>query len=333
VRKKFIPNPTRGRETALLPVLLAWLLLLPIAGGGRYAMANQAKPAQAEDNQSLLAQARTKVEAKSFSDAEALTRSFLALQDNSADGHYLLAYILSREKKARDSLNEYTRAAQLRSPGANDLKMVAVNYVLLGDYVDADRWFTKALDMNPSDAEGWYYLGRTRYNENRFAGAIDAFEHCLKLDARTVEAENNLGLSYQGLNRNEEAVQAFQTAIDWQADRDRKDAQPFLNLGMVLAEKEHPEAALPNLQQAVTIAPQNPRAHEQLGRLYLKLKQREPARQELEKAIALAPDSASLHYELGIAFRDQGLKTEAQREFDRCTQLNATHSSVETPNP
>jgi hypothetical protein len=39
-----------------------------------------------------------------------------------------------------------------------------------------------------------------------------------------------------------------------------------------------------------------------------------------------------LHYELGINYRDQGSKDQAKKEFDRCTELNATHSSVDTPN-
>ncbi|HXP09372.1 MAG TPA: tetratricopeptide repeat protein, partial [Acidobacteriaceae bacterium] len=116
----------------------------------------------------LLAQARAAVEAGSFSSAETLARKYVSQEDASADGHYLLGYILSREGKAKESLGEYTRAAQLRPPSANDFKVVAVNYVRLGDFLDADQWFTKALEMNPADADGWYYLGRTKYNENRF---------------------------------------------------------------------------------------------------------------------------------------------------------------------
>jgi Flp pilus assembly protein TadD len=279
-----------------------------------------------------LAQARTAIEAGSFSNAEAVVRKYLSQQDASADGHYLLGYILSREGKAKESLAEYTSAAQLRSPTANDLKVVSVDYVLLGDLVDADRWLTKALSWNPSDADGWYYLGRTKYNENRFAEAIDAFQKCLKLDARNVKAEDNLGLSYEGLNQIEQATQAFRTAIAWQEGAGQKNAQPYLNLGMLLAEQEGPEAGIAYLQEAVALAPQNAKTHEQLGRAYLKLKQWKAAHEELEKAVQLAPNSSSVHYELGISYRDQGLKDEAKKEFDRCTELNATHSSVDTPN-
>lgn len=280
----------------------------------------------------LLAQARTAVEAGSFSSAEATVRKYLSQQDASADGHYLLGYILSREGKAKESLAEYTRAAQLRNPTANDLKVVAVDYVLLGDLVDADKWLTKALSWNAADADGWYYLGRTKYNENRFAEAIEAFQKCLTLDARNVKAEDNLGLSYEGLNQPTQAIEAFRTAIAWQDGASQKNAQPYLNLGMLLAEQEGPEAGVSYLQEAVGLAPQNAKAHEQLGRAYLKMKQWKNAHEELERAVALAPNSSSLHYELGISYRDQGLKDQAKKEFDRCTELNATHSSVDTPN-
>ena len=279
-----------------------------------------------------LARARTALRAGSSSSAEAMVRKYLSQNDTSADGHYLLGYILSHELKAKESLAEYTRAAQLRPPTANDLKVVAVDYVLLDDFADADRWLTKALGRNPSDADGWYYLGRTKYNENRFSEAIDAFQRCLKLDTHNVKAEDNLGLSYEGLNQTQQAIQAFQTAIAWQTDGSKKDAQPYLNLGMLFAEQGHPDAGLVYMQEAVALAPQNAKAHEQLGRAYLKLKRLKDAQGELEKAVQLAPNSSSLHFELGINYRDQGLKDQAKKEFDRCAELNANHSSVDTPN-
>jgi tetratricopeptide (TPR) repeat protein len=291
-----------------------------------------APPVPSEAMNALLVQATATAKAGSFSDAEAMVRKYLSQQDASADGHYLLGFILSHEKKAKESLAEYTRAAQLRTPTANDLKMVAVDYVMLGDLLDADRWLTKALSWNPSDADGWYYLGRTKYNENRFAEAIDSFQQCLKLDPHNVKAEDNIGLSHEGLSQTEQATQAFQTAIAWQSGATGKDAQPYLNLGMLLAEQDNPEAGLPYLQEAVALAPRNAKAHEQLGRAYLKLKRWQDSHDELEKAVQLAPNSSSLHYELGISYRDQGLKDQAQKEFDRCTELNATHSSVDTPN-
>jgi hypothetical protein len=33
-----------------------------------------------------------------------------------------------------------------------------------------------------------------------------------------------------------------------------------------------------------------------------------------------------------MTYREQGLKERAKQEFDRCDALNATHSSIDTPN-
>ena len=111
---------------------------------------------------------------------------------------------------AKASLAEFTAGAKFHDPSAADLKVVAFDYVLISDYADADKWLTKMLEWAPSDSEGWYYLGRTKYNENRFAEAITAFQRCLKLDPQNVKAEDNLGLSFAGLGRNEEAAKTEQ---------------------------------------------------------------------------------------------------------------------------
>ena len=124
---------------------------------------------------------------------------------------------LFKKQDPKSSLAEYTEGAKYRTPSAADLQAVASDYVLLKDYPDADQWFTKAVEWNPEVSLGWYYLGRTKYNENRFDEAIRAFQQCLKLDPRSVKAEDNLGLSYEGLNRTEEAIAAYRNAIAWEA--------------------------------------------------------------------------------------------------------------------
>lgn len=227
----------------------------------------------------------------------------------------------TKEAKAKASLAEYTEGAKYRVPGAADLKVVALDYILLGDYPDADKWLTRALQSTPADLESWYYLGRTKYNENRFEEAIDAFQRCLKLDPANLRAEYNQGLAYQGLGRTEDAAAAFRTAIARQEHRLNQDSEPFIDLGSLLLDENHPQEALPPLLQAVTISPQEFRAHEQLGRAYKYLDQLERAQAEFEKAVALAPQNPRLHYVLGQVYRKEGLAEKAKLEFDRSSAL------------
>jgi tetratricopeptide (TPR) repeat protein len=276
-----------------------------------------------------LAEARSLLDAGKPGDAERVVRAYLAEHKNSADGHYLLGYVLFKEQRAKDSLAEYTEAARYRTPRPADLEVVASDYVLLKDYPDADKWYTKAVEWNPEDALGWYYLGRTKYNENRFDEAVAAFERCLKLQPKDVKAEDNLGLAYEGLNRTEEAMAAYRQAIEWQASETQKNAGPYLDLGSLLVETGKATEGLPHLRQALAISPGDFRVHRQLGKAYTRLNDLEKARAELEKAIELAPDNAPIHSMLAQVYRRLGLTEKAKLENERYAKLTSGNSSSE----
>jgi Flp pilus assembly protein TadD len=295
-----------------------------------------------------LSQARSLLQEGNLAEAELAVRQYLTTHTNSADGHYLLGSIYFqevreqasphgqaefeysnpsvvdskfKEAKAKASLAEYTEGAKYRVPGVFELKVVAFDYILLGDYPDADKWLTHAVRSVPEDTEGWYYLGRTKYNENRFEDAIQAFQQCLKRDPTSVRAEYNLGLAYQGLGRIEDAAAAFRTAIAWQEHKLNQDSEPFIDLGSLLLDENQVQAALPYLLQSVAISPQKFRAHEELGRAYEHLDQLEKAQTEFEKAVALTPKNARLHYVLGQIYRKEGLAEKAKLEFNRSSSL------------
>ncbi|MBV9304673.1 MAG: tetratricopeptide repeat protein [Acidobacteriaceae bacterium] len=275
---------------------------------------------------SQLAEANSLLAKGMLAEAEGAARKYLAEHADSADGHYLLGYILFRRARASASLAEYTEGAKYRKPSAADLQVVGADYVVLGDFPDADKWFTKSVEWNPASVLGWYYLGRTKYNENRFEEAVVAFQRCLKLDDKHVKAEDNLGLSYQALGRLDDALQAYRNAIDWQSDAKVKNPGPFIDIGGLFLETNQPEKAVEYLQKALEIAPDDPKAHQQLGKAYFNLNNLPKALDELEKAAQLAPNNAPVHYILAQVYRKQGLGEKAKGEFDRYTKLSATHS-------
>ena len=299
-------------------------------------------------------------------EADRAVRQYLQNHPDSADGHFLLGHILFREiqaqatleppfpspahgpmggtrpmrsrsseapisetaqEMAKASLAQFTAGAEFHHPSAADLKTVALDYVLLSDYPDADKWFTKMLEWAPNDSEGWYYLGRTKYSENRFTEAIDAFQKCLKLDPQNVKAEDNLGLSFAGLGRNEEAAAAYHQAIAWQAQSLAKSPGPDIDMGSLLIDENRPHDAIAFLVDAIEIAPREWRAHELLGKAYLRVEDFPKAQTELEKAIELSPQTPNLNCMLAPVYRKQGLAEQAKAEYDRCAALTGAHST------
>lgn len=279
-----------------------------------------------------LVTARQLVMAGNAAASEHLLHDYIAKNPTSADAYFLLGYVYFREDKPKESLAAFTAGARYRYPAADDLKVVASDYVVLGDFPDAQKWFSKVTEERPSDADAWYLLGRTQYNEDQFADAIASFKKSLALRPRNVEAENNLGLAWQALNKSDNAAAAYRRAIAWQSAHP-VDAQPYLNLGVLLADQGHPRQAIPWLRQAAQLAPRNPRVHEELARALESSNRLPEAQHELEQAVALAPDASGPHFKLGRLYQREGLHTLAQQQFAICQKLYGTRSSTTTPNP
>ena len=276
---------------------------------------------------SPLASAQQLMHDGKFAQAEAMLRPLIAADPKAPEPRYLLAYSLLREDKPADSLKEYTTAAALHTPTAAELRNVALDYVLLKDLPDADRWMSRSLAMDDNDAETWYTMGRLRYTQGRYGDAVTCFQKTLALHPRSVKGENNLGLAYEGLNRNDDAVRAYRTAIAWQKDDPAPSEQPLLNLAILLQHRNQLQEAQQLLEQAAKIRPMEPRIHENLGQVYLHTGRPADAVKEFATAVELAPGNPRYHYLLGQAYRRNGADAQAKQEFARSAALNGTHST------
>lgn len=280
-------------------------------------------PPAASVDAGTLAQVQALLDAGKFHEAEGALRVYLRDNDRSAAGHAMLAYALLRENRPADSLKEYTRAAEIEKPSAQMLERVGQDYVLLADWPEADKWTLRAVQMDPTNADAWYSLGRIRYSEQRFSDALSCFQRALKLAPKSVKAENNLGLTYEALNQTDAAVEAYRQAIEWQdqGPREQLSEEPLLNLGIVLLHKGDLAGAQPLLTQAAALAPKDSRIREHLGQLYMQKADYAAAEHELQQACELDPKNSSLHFLLGQAYRHLGKLEEAKAEFTLSARL------------
>lgn len=284
-------------------------------------MATSDRPASLVDTENL-------VRAEVFGSAECSARRLVAAQPESAEAHYLLGYILNRTDKPDESLKEYTAGAKLRRPTSNDLAVVALDYALLKDYTDAAKWMNQALGGAPTNAQYWYYLGRIQYSLNAFDLARKAFEQSLSLQPNNARDLYNLGLTYEGLGRANEAIELYKQAIDSEPKGAANDAQPFYDLGSLLVRQNRTEEALPLLETAAELEPRNPGILERLAKAEGQLGQLEASREHLELAVSLRPKVSSLHFELGHIYQKLHMATEATQQFEICSSLAGTHSSI-----
>lgn len=261
-----------------------------------------------------------------FADAEACLRTFLTQHPDSADGAYLLAYVLFRENRPADSLAQYTQAARLKRPTADDFKIVGLDYVLLKDYPDAIKWLQQSVSENPGNAETLYYLGRAYYVQNTFDRAIDAFNRALSIDAQMIKAQENLGLAYEGKNDLQSAEACYRAAIRLASAQNSSDTVAYVSLADLLRRTGREADAIPLLDAADRAHGPSPKSEEIRGRILLEQNRLAEAEAQIRAAVAGKPQDGPLHYLLGRVLKREGKSTEAEQEFAQTRKLTSATS-------
>jgi tetratricopeptide (TPR) repeat protein len=122
----------------------------------------------------------------------------------------------SPEDQARDAYNAGVHVVEK----ADDLSADAARQTdarkqqkMLGkahsSYAAARKKFARATELNPRLAEGWNYLGYTSRKVGDYEAALAAYDHALGLKPGFPEAIEYRGHAYLGLNRLNDAKQAY----------------------------------------------------------------------------------------------------------------------------
>jgi tetratricopeptide (TPR) repeat protein len=271
--------------------------------------------------EALLYRAKSLINLSDFSGASASLDSYIASHPDSDDALYLLGYVEFRQDQPRQSLEVLARAAKVKAPQASDLKIAALDYVLLNDYESAARYLEQSLKMNSQDAEARYHLGRVRYQQNQFDPAIAAFEEVLRQEPANAKAEDNLGLCFEAKNQNDKAIVAYRKAIEMEKTASAQSAQPYVDLGKLLNTLNRATEAESALSESIKIEPDSAPAHYELGRALFLLGRLQDSQSQLIEAIRLDPDNSSPHYLLGRVYSRMGKSDFAQEQFKMTENL------------
>jgi tetratricopeptide (TPR) repeat protein len=267
---------------------------------------------------------------KQFEDADTALQAYVSGHPQSEEAAYLLADTYFRENKPKQSLEQFTAAAKIKTPTANDLEIVALDYVLLTDYRDAGNYLEQSLKIDPTNVEVRYHLGRVRYQQNQFDQAIAAFKQVLKSDPGNIKAQDNLGLSLEAENQIDQAIAEYRKAIALEEAATVHSEQPYLNLGTLLNKTNKSDEAAILLGKAKEIDPKSSKIRYELGKAFFDLNRLEDARREVEGAIRLDDKNAPSHYLLGRVYQRAGKSDLAAQQFKLTDALMSAQG--ESPN-
>ena len=105
--------------------------------------------------------------------------------------------------------------------------------------------------------------GSLLFKKGLYREAIPEFAKAIELEPDFAPAYNGLGMSYAVLNDFERAEKNFRRVIELSPGID----QGYLNLGLLYELKGEPSKALPLLEKALLLNPENPKTKEHLQKL------------------------------------------------------------------
>lgn len=142
---------------------------------------------------------------------------------------------------------------------------------------------------------------------------------------RQAEVHNNKGVELAEQGRFEEAIAAFNRAIEIYP----KYENAHNNLGLALgSQKQFSEAAV-EFQHALAINPQNVETYNNLGIALGSQGKFSQAIAAFRQAIKIEPDDPNSHQNLGVAFWSQGKKPEAVTSLEKARELYSVQNNTD----
>jgi Flp pilus assembly protein TadD len=193
----------------------------------------------------------------------------------------------------------------------------ARQYHQAGNLREAERHYRQALQMSPSQADVWCFLGVACQGQGKLDLAVASFEEALKLKSDHAEVHNNLGVALAALGRLVEAAAHYQDALRLNPSY----SQAHNNLGIILAAQGRIDEAIACYRRALALWPDYASAHSNLGVALVAQGQLEAAAACYQRALEIRPDYADAINNLGVTFRMKGELESAVACYRRALEI------------
>jgi tetratricopeptide (TPR) repeat protein len=186
----------------------------------------------------------------------------------------------------------------------------------LKQLADAKNEYQQAIQIDPDLAEAHYRMGLLEVRQEHPTAATSSFQRAIELDSKNLDARLQLGSLGQIALQQMQYVPAeneLQQAISLAP----RDAQAYEDLGLAQLLDAENGAAEKSFQDAVNVQPDDPQTYINLSNFYSGQNNAARAEQVLQQGIARNPKAVELPIGLAGFYSQQGRLPDAKRILDR----------------
>jgi len=264
------------------------------------------------------------LETGNLNEARAQIERMIAAKDN-AELHNLLGNVYERADNPVAAADEYQRAAHM-DPTEEHLFDWGNNLLQLHAYEEATQVFNAGIERHPTSARLHVGIGIAQYSRGQYEDAVTSFCRAADLAPSDPRPYQFLGEMY-GVAPAQSAEITRRLAGFAKSHPQNASAQFYYAMNLWKGQSSPPDAAGMRrvealLRQAVTLDRKFAQAFLQLGILLSDDRRYKEAIPQLQRATELAPDLAQAHYRLAQAYQRTGQKELADKELEIFERLN-----------
>ncbi len=235
-------------------------------------------------------------------DAVLAAQEILKTEPNNLDAHKLLGRVYLQslgnvqnggpsEKVLQLAIAEYSKIVELQSNDIESRLLLGQLYSLSHDTPRAEEQFKAAQQIDPSSEDVVLNLARLYSDSGDMTHAL-AVLNAVPADDRTAKMDYAMGMSYDQLKQNKNAIDAYSKALDLEPDN--LDAERGLAQALLNDDQFGP--ALKHFEAISAADPQDAQTYLRIAEIERRQGHYEQALTTLKKAKALASDSLEVGF-------------------------------------
>jgi tetratricopeptide (TPR) repeat protein len=190
-----------------------------------------------------------------------------------------------KDADQRKAVAEFTRAIDLDPTNALGYYNRARSYQEIGKLDSAIRDYSKAIQLNPNLANAHNNRGVAYATKKEQKRALSDFDRAISLDPTRADYYNNRGNVYAAKGKLDRAITQYNQAIAL----DSSHADAFYNRGLTYCDKNELDSALTDFSRTISLNPKNALAYVSRSRAYRNKSEWDSVAADLAQAIRLDP--------------------------------------------
>ncbi len=250
------------------------------------------QPVRAQDDYAaIIRNAMKAMEQDSLTKADSLINQAMHLKPADKANAVLYQYlgeIYVRQKRHKDALQAFSDGLTLQSGSQNLLIDRASLYLTMGSETRALTDLDNLLTINPDHLQGLFYRAYVYRKQHLMMKARRDYEHLITLQPDNREARISLAMLNADDNRPQEAMEQADIIVRYWPSY----ATGWIVRGGLHQKRRNFELALYDMNQAISLEPDNPDFYISRAILYRDFKKKNLARADFARAVQLGADPA-----------------------------------------